>query len=70
MKNKKIKTTSWYMWYMCEKCGKEMYPNADIEKLTGITVCNGTCPHCKDENVTLTPISDFIYASGKSCYWD
>ncbi len=50
-------------WRLCNACGSKRYPNANRDKMEGITVSMGDCPRCGKKGVWLIPIRDFKYAS-------
>ncbi len=45
-------------WHVCEPCGDQIFPDADKDEWTGITVMEGTCPYCKEKK-TLIPYADW-----------
>lgn len=54
---------------LCQECGDVKYPNANKEKMDGITVSEGECPQCK-KTAALIPERDYQYACGDSSKWD
>jgi len=57
-------------WRGCPKCGYKKYPNANANKMAGITITFGICETCGKNNQVLIPWSDFEYASGDDSKWD
>lgn len=54
---------------LCRDCGNKKYPNADKNKMNGITVSLGECPECKKQ-AGIIPEGDWLYASGQTSMWD
>ena len=58
-------------YYTCDDCRKKYFPNADPEKMRGITcLMNGKCDYCRKRNIPVCPIRDYQYASGFGGLWD
>jgi hypothetical protein len=56
---------------LCARCGHLLFPQADTDKLNGITATKGTCQRCGTKDTFLVPVNDFMYASGEGGgVWD
>lgn len=44
-------------WNMCEECG--LSNGGDLSYAGAITMTEGTCPYCKQEEKALIPVVDF-----------